>query len=362
MNISVFFVPIRGNSSAIVELADNYCNLGNRVANVISEGNSPKGKIHYYKIYDEPQSLLSTVLKIVSYIVLLGIPWLIACAIKAHHRYHVNYQEIPPVEVAPGTKQSPPTISEGTSREVSDPIEGVLHPREKVPEQLLVWGNELEGSRTKQSPPTISEGTSIEVSDPIERVLHPMEKVQEQLLAWWNETDGTNQFKNRDTEIPINPDLVSKLQQLAMQETACPKKEIVLLFQSFRFGFRFYYARMPENKKFLPMPWAVGVLLDMAKERNISLPWFTIDPATKSQVIVNVQKCETLYPPNGSMPTRDYLIDLITDANNRESKEFCILEALLPYAFNVKEELDNGYYARLRGLIPAFPENPVRSK
>jgi hypothetical protein len=365
---SVFFVPMRDKSNAIVELADNYCNLGGRVAEVVTERPSPKGKTCYYKIYTESQSWVNTLLKVASYIIFLGIPWLVACAIKACHRYSINYEEF---------SLPQPTQNQEDAPRNSNPI------ADELVDHFLDSDEELSASEifktilrsmSAQQPeesvslePASNLLSSIKIEHNWPTTQHPMLNVQQQLFEWWSEKDESGQFKNRVSP-PIKLELVSSLQQLAEKDKITPKKEVILVFQAFIQGFGFFYGCMPEGNKHLPIPRQIGCLLAKAKETGIDLPLLTRHPANQ-EIIVQVKESryitasckntDTLPSRTGGVCTGDYLSQLISHAEKEpESEAFRVLEALIAYAFNVKKHLGNELYQKLRTLIPAYPENP----
>lgn len=103
------------------------------------------------------------------------------------------------------------------------------------------------------------------------------------------------------------------------------------------------------------------MLLAKAKDKNIVLPWTLTDPLDKKPIVVQVETCQSLPPQVENV--KDYLDTLLNNAFSQFnkivwSKDMRILQALIPYAHAIKEELGPEKYSRLKGLIRAYPDNP----
>jgi hypothetical protein len=176
-----------------------------------------------------------------------------------------------------------------------------------------------------------------------------IEQVQTKLLTIWKESGI------------IDSVLVLELQRAA-KASSFPQEKIILFYQHYNWGFRFFYAGISGKGDYLPIDWNLGWLLKTAMEKNIVLPWHITHPQTRKQVAVQVEKYEHLKPSSGSASTYECLDPLLNKAiKDPQSKEFHILQALIPYAHSFKEEMGDEKYAQLRALISAYPEHPVAS-
>jgi hypothetical protein len=308
-----FFIPVREEGNNIfIRFADSYCNLGNIEADLLRSDHSNEKETRYCLIKDAPQSLFILALKVLSYVALLGIPWVIACAIKMCHRYKVDY-----------VKQQ----------------EGPGEPENDTEIESIITTN-ISSTNSQQTTPVSAESAAA------------MQAVQQNLINWWIEERGLRRVENLGTQ-----KYVEQLQQIASSEPASSKKEVTLYNPSFSWGSTLYYAMTSENEKYFPIFWDLGLLLSQAKKENVELPWLMIDPQTGQSIIIQVKEITKLTDSS----SKKYISQLIGIAKqNKRSKEFRILEALIPYAFRLKNyDLNQAEYNQLRALMPAYPENPV---
>ena len=132
-----------------------------------------------------------------------------------------------------------------------------------------------------------------------------------------------------------------------------PNKPMTLFFQTYRFGFSFFYGKFEDENRFLPIEYSDGVLLKYQRlhKEPTSCPIF--DPQTKEYFVPEVE-LKYLDPPSGSMPTDQHLDIMIRHRcfNNDYDK---ILQVLTPYAKQLKNYAESTFYDLARSY-PGFIE------
>lgn len=172
-----------------------------------------------------------------------------------------------------------------------------------------------------------------------------MESIKTEFSEWWEKEDsklGEGEYQQA----------ISKVKE-ATQEL--PVQEITLHYQTFRFGFSFFYGENVSEKQMIPISWQDGVILKWQKENNEQPVWPIKDPKTNAYFIPKVT-VNTMSPPSGSMPTEQYLEDLLKYSQRYfDARSTKILNVLTPYAKQLKEYREHCFY-KIAVCFPKYLE------
>lgn len=150
-------------------------------------------------------------------------------------------------------------------------------------------------------------------------------------------------------------ELITKIRELSQK---FPSRKMKIYCKTFCRGIAVFYGEQPGEKKLVSINHQDGpILLDQAKNHLNDFFWPIIDPESHGYFIPEITEIEEDYT-NKERPFRAYIKQLIDDAEaDKDSTEYRILEALVPYAKIIQSRCGLDTYQRVRNLIKTYPES-----
>lgn len=166
-----------------------------------------------------------------------------------------------------------------------------------------------------------------------------------EFINWW---------RNNEVGDPGYKEAAEKVRKVAL-EYGFPREEMTLHHHLFRFGPHLYYGEKPGQLKFIPISRADGMILADQMNDPDGPCWPIQDTDTNTYFFPKVTE-NRIPPPSGSCPTDQYLDRIVRRADwDRSSKEYRILEALVPYA-ELFHQMSKPMYQNISRIIEAYPK------
>jgi hypothetical protein len=135
------------------------------------------------------------------------------------------------------------------------------------------------------------------------------------------------------------------------------KENMTLHYRFFRWGFSFFYGEKAGSHKYIPISLGDGDMLEWQSKNESGGIWWPIKDPTNQTYFIPKITLNTIPPPSGSTPTHQYLAQLAQFAEGMawmRNDERKILEALTPYADEIKEYCDEATYKKIVKLVPSI--------
>lgn len=204
-------------------------------------------------------------------------------------------------------------------------------------------------------------GTSSQVKAKFE-----LENGRNKFTEWFKKEPRDLSLQGFDVYHPLYDQASTQIKGLSQQ---LPQREMILHSAYFRWGFSLHYGVIPGEQTWVPLSEDdYNILSDQSSQKI----WAEIKKQEKRDTWWPIKHPQTndFFSPKltgnigTSLPydtTADYLVSLVNDAysgNEKSAEALKMLEMLFTYhALDVKKNLDEATYQKLRGLIPVYPDH-----